>query len=104
MAEELVQESFEGIRIESRWLFLFMESPELSVVSILDKLVDLIVRLGADERWSSIVHDKENYTSSEKISLKATVFALLHLWGLIAFSSYSRVQLAILVMAFSKSR
>jgi hypothetical protein len=58
--------------------------------------------LGADERWSAVVHDKKNNTSSENVCLKASVFALLHFWRLVALSSYSRVQLTVFFMAFTE--
>lgn len=80
-----------------------MKSPELCVISVSDKLVNFIMWLGADERWSAVVHDKKNNTGGEDVSLKSSVFTLFHFWRLVALSSHSGIKLAVLVVALAES-
>lgn len=80
-----------------------MKGPEFCVVSVLDQFVNLIMGLGTNERWSSVVHDEKNNTSSENICLQSGVLAFLHFWRLVALSSHSRVQLTVFFIAFAES-
>jgi hypothetical protein len=80
-----------------------MKSPKLRVIPVSNKLVNFIMRLGADKRWSPIVHDKKNNTGGEDVSLKSSVFTLLHFWRLVALSSHSGIKLVILVVALAES-
>jgi hypothetical protein len=80
-----------------------MKSPKLRIISVSDKLVNFIMWLGAYKRWSPIVHDKKNNTGGEDVSLKSSVFTLLHFWRFVALSSHSGIKLVILVVTLAKS-
>lgn len=102
MAEKLIQQSLERVRIKSYRLFLFMQSPKLGKVPVLDKLVNLIMRLGAQKWRSSIVHDEQNDSSRKEISLKSSVSTFLHFWRFISLSSDSWRQNTVLLVAFAE--
>lgn len=79
-----------------------MQSPKLGKVSVLDKLVDLIMRLGAQKWRSSIVHDEQDDSSREEISLESSVFSFFHFWRLVSFSSDSWGQNTVLLVTFAE--
>ena len=80
-----------------------MELPEFLEIFIFDQFVNSVMRLGAQERWSSIEHDEDDHTCCEDISLESSIVSLFHFRGFIAFSSDSRLQFIVSLISLSIS-
>lgn len=76
-----------------------MQCPEFGIVLISDQSVNFVGGLGADEWGCADIHNKQDNSGSEQVSLDTCVFTHFHLWWLIAFSAQLGVQNAITVMA-----
>lgn len=79
-----------------------MQSPKLGEVPVLNKLVNLIMRLGTQKWRCSIIHDEQNDSSCEQISLKSSVSSFLHFWRFVSFGSDSWGQNTVLLVTFAE--
>ena len=92
MAEERVDESFEGRFIEAFRFAFFMLFPKFGKILLPDKFVDPVMRASAHERRIASVHNKKDDSHSKHIGLQAVVFSIFHLGRPVAISANSGVQ------------
>lgn len=80
-----------------------MKSPELNEIFRLNKLIDSIVGLSAQEGRSSIEHNEQNDSSSKQVSCKTSIVSLIYLRGLVSLCANSGSKFIISIVTLCVS-